>query len=82
MGNAVGSEISLQQLRKNITITVLNEAGQPVVVYNALRCWVSEYTAMAELDASGNSVLIQSLTLQHEGWQQDTDVAEPSEPSF
>jgi len=81
LGNAVGNEVSLQQFRKNITITLLNEAGQPAVTYNVLRCWVSEYTAMADLDSSGNAVLIQSVTLQHEGWQRDTGVAEPTEPS-
>ncbi len=82
LGNAVGNEISLQQFRKNITITLLNEAGQPAVAYNVMRCWVSEFTAMADLDSSGNAVLIQSLTLQHEGWQRDPGVAEPTEPSF
>jgi phage tail-like protein len=78
--NAVGSEVSLQKFRKDITITLFNEAGQPVVAYNVLRCWVSEYTAVADLDSSGNAVLIQSLTLQHEGWQRDPGVAEPAEP--
>jgi phage tail-like protein len=82
LGNAVGNEVSLQQFRKNITITLLDEAGQPAIVYNVLRCWVSEYTAMADLDSSGNAVLIQSMTLQHEGWQRDAGVAEPTEPSF
>ena len=38
LGNAVGNEISLQQFRKNITITLLNEAGQPAVAYNVMRC--------------------------------------------
>jgi phage tail-like protein len=80
--NAVGNEVSLRDFRKNITITQFNEAGQPVVAYNVLRCWVSEFTAMADLDSSGNAVLIQSLTLQHEGWQRDTSVGEPDEPSF
>ena len=82
LGNAVGNEVSLQQFRKNITITLLNEAGQPAVAYTVLRCWVSEYTAMADLDSSGNAVLIQSITLQHEGWHLDTGVAEPTEPSL
>jgi phage tail-like protein len=82
LGNAVGNEVSLQKFRKDITITLLNEAGQPAVAYHVLRCWVSEYTAMADLDSSGNAVLIQSMTLQHEGWQRDADVAEPTEPSF
>jgi len=82
LGNAVGNEVSLQQFRKNITITLLNEAGQPEIAYNVLNCWVSEYTAMADLDSSGNAVLIQSLTLQHEGWQRDPGLAAPTEPSF
>ncbi len=82
LGNAVGNEISLQQFRKNITITLLNEAGQPAIAYHVFRCWVSEYTAMADLDSSGNAVLIQSLTLQHEGWQRDPAEAEPIESSF
>jgi phage tail-like protein len=82
LGSAVGTEVSLQQFRKDITITLLNEAGQPAVVYHVLRCWVSEYTAMADLDSGGNAVLIQSITLQHEGWQRDTGVAGPTEPSL
>ena len=74
--------MSLQKFRKDLTITLLNEAGQPAIAYNVFRCWVSEYTAMADLDSSGNAVLIQSLTLQHEGWQRDPGVAESGEPIF
>jgi phage tail-like protein len=60
----------------------MNEAGQKVIAYNVYRCWVSEFTAMPELDASGNAVAIQSITLQHEGWARDESVTEPTEPSF
>src|SRR6476660_7545041 len=42
---------SLKDLRKEIRIDVLNEAGQPVLRYLVHRCWVSEYQAMADLDA-------------------------------
>jgi hypothetical protein len=38
--------------------------------------------ALPELDANGNAVAIESLTLQNEGWERDYDVAEPSEASF
>ena len=79
---AVGNEVSLQQLRKNISITQLNEAGQPVIAYNVVNCWISEFIAMPDLDSGGSAVLIQSLTLQNEGWQRDPGVAEPSESSF
>ncbi len=81
-GNASGQEISLADFRKDITIELFNEAGQKVLAYNVFRCWVSEYTAMPDLDASGNAVAIQSITLQHEGWERDTAVTEPTEPSF
>ena len=80
--NAVGNEISLQDFRKDITIELMNEAGQKVIAYNIFRCWVSAYTALPDLDASGNAVAIQSLTLQNEGWERDTSVAEPSESKF
>ena len=42
----------------------------------------SEYQALAELDASGNSVAIETLKLEHEGWERDYEVGEPSEPTF
>jgi hypothetical protein len=43
---------------------------------------VSEFQAAADLDANANAVLIQSIKLENEGWERDTDVVEPSEPSF
>jgi phage tail-like protein len=81
-GNAPGQEVSLKDFRKDIIIELYNEAGQKVLAYKVYRCWVSEYTALPELDASANAVAIQSLKLENEGWERDTDVAEPTEPSF
>jgi phage tail-like protein len=46
------------------------------------RCWVSEFQAEADLDANANAVLIQSIKLENEGWERDTSVTEPTEPSF
>ena len=71
---------SLKDFRKNVTIQLLNEAGQVVMAYTLFRCWVSEFQAMAELDANANAVLIQSIVLQNEGWQRDESVTEPTEP--
>ena len=79
LGSGLGSEVSLKDFRKNITIKLLNEAGQIAISYNVFRCWVSQYQALPELDASTNSVAIQTLTLQHEGWERDESVTEPSE---
>lgn len=78
----LGSQLSLRDFRKNITIEVYNEAGQLVIAYNVFRCWVSEYQALPELDASANAVAIETLTLQNEGWVRDPAVTEPTEPSF
>ena len=79
---ALGAEVSLADFRKTITIEMYNEAGQLAIAYTVFRCWVSEFLALPELDASANAVAIQTMTLQHEGWKRDETVTEPSEPSF
>ncbi len=81
-GSGLGSEVSLKDFRKDLIIEVYNEAGQIVLAYNVYRCWVSEYQALPELDASANAVAIQTLKLENEGWVRDTAVVEPSEPEF
>ena len=81
-GSGLGMEVSLKDFRKDVIIELYNEAGQLVIAYKVYRCWVSEYTAMPELDASANAVAIQSMTLQNEGWERDYDVTEPTEPQF
>ena len=81
-GAGLGAEVSLADFRKDITIEVYNEAGQLAIAYNVFRCWASEFQAIADLDANANAVLIQSLKLENEGWERDTAVAEPQEPSF
>jgi phage tail-like protein len=81
-GSGLGAEVSLKDFRKDIIIEMYNEAGQLAIAYKVYRCWVSECQAMADLDASGNAVLIQSLTLQNEGWERDYEVTEPSEPTL
>jgi phage tail-like protein len=74
--------VSLADFRKPISIELYNEAGQKVLAYNVYRCWVSEFTALPELDANTSAVAIQSMTLENEGWDRDTSVQEPTEPSF
>jgi len=81
-GSALGSEVSLKDFRKEVRIELYNEAGQLVIAYNVHRCWVSEYLAQPDLDANANAVAIQHIKLENEGWERDTSVTEPSEPSF
>lgn len=81
-GAGLGGEVSLRDFRKDIIIEVYNEAGQLVLAYRVYRCWVSEYTALPELDAEANAVAIQSIVLENEGWERDYEVTEPTEPMF
>lgn len=77
--NKTSSSMSLKNFRKDIVIELLNEAGVTVIAYKVFRCWVSQYTALPELDAGANAVAIQSVTIENEGWERDTQVAEPQE---
>ena len=73
------AEMSLKEFRKDIIIDVFNLQGNKALSYNVYRCWVSEYQALPELDASGNAVMIQTIKLENEGWERDTSVTEPTE---
>lgn len=80
IGSGLGQEVSLKNFRKDVILELMNEAGQVAMAYIIYRCWVSEFTALPNLDANGNEVAIQSITLVHEGWERDAAVTEPSEP--
>ncbi|WP_374569185.1 phage tail protein [Ideonella sp.] len=72
--------MSLKNFRKDIVINVLNLQGKVALSYKIFRAWVSDYQALPDLDAgTTNTVGIQTMTLQHEGWQRDASVAEPLE---
>ena len=52
--------------RRDITISLLNEAHEPVVVWNVKNAWPSKMTG-TDLKADGNEVAIESLEIAHEG---------------
>jgi phage tail-like protein len=81
-GAGLGSEVSLSDFRKNVTIEVYNEAGQLAISYLVYRCWVSEWQALPDLDANANAVAIQHIKLENEGWERDYSTPEPKEGSF
>jgi len=83
-GAGLGAEASLADFRKDIIIDMYNEAGQLVLSYKVYRCWVSEYAvAIPELDANTNPVtMIEFIKLENEGWERDTSVTEPKEPTI
>ena len=82
LGHPLGKEVSLKDFRKTIIIELYNEAGQLVKAYVVHRCWPSRYEPLSRLDANGEGVAKEVLTLHHEGWERDPDVSEPEEPSF
>ncbi len=69
----------LVNYKRHLTLEVMNEKGQVALRYFLHDCWVSEYTAIPELDASGNAVAIESLRLELEGWERDPGATEPDE---
>ena len=73
------SAMSLKNFRKDLTIELLNEQGSVAKAYKVYRAWVTEFTAIPELDANGNSIAIETIVLAHEGWERDTDIPEPTE---
>lgn len=79
LGNGQEKEMSLKDFRKDIIIKLLNEAGQVAIAYKVYRCWVSEFQAMADLDANANATLIQHIKLENEGWERDPETPEPDE---
>src|SRR5918992_2568304 len=81
-GAGLGAEVSLKDFRKDIYLEFYNEAGQLVIAYKIYRCWVSEYQALPDLDANANAIAIEHLKLENEGFERDTSVTEPQEPTL
>ncbi len=73
------SNALLAQYKKDFVLNLLNLQGQVAKSYFLMRCWVSDYTAMPDLDGGQNGVAIESITLQPERWERDLSVTEPAE---
>ena len=72
-GNPV---VTLSLLRKEVRIQLMNEEGQPVRGYILHRCWVSEFQALPDLDASANAIALEHIKIENEGWEVDPKVIE------
>lgn len=72
------SSVSLKDFRQRVTIEMLNLQGKTVRAYTLNRCWVSEYTAMPELDANGNGIAFETIIVQNEGFER-VEVSEAAE---
>ena len=80
-GAGLGAEVGLADFRKDIIIEFYNEAGQLALAYIVHRCWVSEYSALPDLDANASGIAIEHIRLENEGWERDTSITEPKEPN-
>jgi len=59
--------VSLNQIeRRDLTVSLLNESHEPVVVWKVKNAWPTKITP-TDLKADGNEVAIESLELAHEG---------------
>lgn len=71
--------VSLKNYKRNLVIDVLNLQGTKVKSYRVFRAWVSEFTALPQLDSNANATMIESLIVQNEGWERDETVQEVAE---
>jgi len=73
--------MDLVNYKKELTLEVMNEKGHVALRYFLHGCWVSEFTAVPDLDANANAVAIESMKVELEGWERDVDTKEPDEKS-
>lgn len=73
------SVMDLVGFKKELVLEMLNEKGQVALRYFLHACWVSEFTAMPDLDANANAVAIENMKIELEGWERDIDTTEPNE---
>lgn len=71
--------MSLKNFRKDMRINLLNQQGSIVLSYMVFRAWVSEYEPLPELCADANEVAMETVVLEHEGFERDRSVTEPVE---
>lgn len=71
VNNYETGKINLKDFRRTITIEVYDLNGETVLTYNVHDCWVSEYQAIPDLDASANAVMIKTIKLENEGWERE-----------
>lgn len=60
--------------RRQVQILVYdidNNHSRPVKQYTLHKAWVSKYTALSELAADANEVLIKTIEIQHEGFTRE-----------
>jgi phage tail-like protein len=73
--------MDLSAYKEDLSLVVLNEKGHVAKRYFLHRCWVSEMTAVPDLDANANAIAIEQIKVELEGWERDIATTEPDEKS-
>ncbi len=60
---------SLRKERRDITIVEMDENGTPVLAFNLLKCWISEYQTFQDENDGSGAVAIEALRIENEGWE-------------
>src|SRR5580700_6611983 len=81
-GAGLVAEASLADFRKDLYLEVYDEAGLLVIGDKIYRRWVSEHQALPDFDANANAIAIEHIKVENEGWERDTSVTEPQEPTL
>jgi len=71
--------MDLAHFKKELTLEVLNEKGQVAFRYHLHDAWVSEFTAIPELNSNANAVAIESIKIELNGWERDLGTPEPNQ---
>jgi phage tail-like protein len=69
--------MDLAAYKKELTLEVMNEKWQVALRYFLHGCWVSEFTAVPALDGNANTVAVESIKIELEGWERDLATPEP-----
>ncbi|NIV03065.1 MAG: phage tail protein [Calditrichae bacterium] len=73
--HGASTDISLKDFRKDIRIEIVDDRGKVLIAFNVYRCWPSEYSALSKLEEDSQSLAMETLVLQYEGWERDLSAA-------
>jgi phage tail-like protein len=75
--DGAGARTVITPARKDVRVEVVDHTGVPVLAYVLHGCWPSRYQALPRLDENGlghGGAVVETMTLQHEGWTRDTSI--------
>ena len=72
---AWASSMAPEPERQAMQIELYDEVAELVMRFELRHCRPGNFMALPDLDAAGNTVAIQSLTIEHEGAERDPSVS-------